>query len=318
MKEQIIVGAFEGRLDRYLKIIFPHITQGLIQKYIKNKDILLNSKKVEANIYIKKGDEISFYHILNQYKESEKKFDEKKENPAIKSLAAKIMGEYLLYDSEYLMAINKPYELATQGGSKINLSINDALNYINRDNESSVDDLKLVHRIDKATSGVLIIAKGQINASKLMNAFKERLAYKEYIAYLSKAFTPSSGIIDNFLAEHLDSEGHRIVKNYNEPLSESELKFKNAITKFEILEQTQYPLVRFKPITGRMHQIRAHSVLLGAPIVGDKKYGGESFSRLMLHADKITIDEQIFGEKIVIKAHDDKYFEELKTNLINQ
>jgi 23S rRNA pseudouridine955/2504/2580 synthase len=218
---------------------------------------------------------------------------------AVINLAKKIQNYYLILDEPEFIAINKPHELAVQGGSKLNISIDSALQYLNYINQDSTSDLKLVHRLDKSTSGVLIIAKGAYNAKKLAQGFAERLISKEYVALISNFPQDSSGIIKNYIgkvnvSEDLNHQHINITDKDNGKL---------AITEYEVMRHEQGEiLIKLKPLTGRMHQLRVHCSHIESPILGDVKYGGQEAGRLYLHARKLSIPHEIFGRKIDIES----------------
>ena len=283
------------RLDRYLRNIDPLLTQGVLEQFLRKKLILVNDTKASTNLRISNGDRIFISHVIAG--KIQTRGQDIKTSPIIETLANKLLGEYLLYDHPSFLAINKPSGLATQGGSKINLSIDDALSFL----RSKDMDLKLVHRLDKDTSGILLIAKGREISEKFMHAFKKHKIQKTYIALLSRIPRQAKGQIKSYLIKEHDFE----VSSYDTEIEGS----KEAITDFEVLEtKERQALVRFKPLTGRMHQLRVHSKLIGCPIVGDIKYGGESASHLMLHASEVLIDKCIFDREVVVKAPLPGYF----------
>lgn len=276
------------RLDRYIRRCFPSVTQGLIEKALRNGKIKLNGKRSLSNIRLANGDVISYRENLfgDKLQGSNKMFSK-----AIIALASKILSEYLIYSSDEFIAIDKPSGIAVQGGSKIKISIDEALQYINQRDQSQY---KIVHRLDKGTSGILLIAKGHSNAAKLGAAFKERLIKKKYYAVLSSIPLQKSGKLINYIDKDR-SGSFEIIK---------EIKGgKLAETIYKVIDiKDQFAFVEFMPLTGRMHQLRFHAKFLGCPIVGDEKYGADKYDRMMLHAAELNIDKSIFGRVIQIKS----------------
>ena len=176
MKE-IIVSNIEGpmRLDRYLKTIDPSLSQGIIEKALRQGDIRIDGAKIKANQRVERGDIIS---IKNYFKINEQDRPEQHFSEGIIALANKMLGPYKLYENDQILAINKPSGLATQGGSKINLSIDHALQYLNTQGY----DLRLVHRLDRETSGVLLLAKTRKTATIIGEALENRTISKKYLA----------------------------------------------------------------------------------------------------------------------------------------
>ena len=298
-KQFIVENISDIRLDRYLKKLYPTITQGVIEQSLRNRKIRLHDKKTTANIRINSGDIIFIDLILHtQYQIShaqETHFD-----PNIIALANKLMTEYLLFSSDDVLIINKPHNLAVQGGSKINLSIDHALLYLNHVQNT---DYKLVHRLDKATSGILLIAKNYEVARKITQGFSNKLIQKTYIAALSSVPENPSGIISNKIEKMSTRDGEKKALTPSGKLAET--LYTTLRTK------GQDALVEFTPLTGRMHQLRLHSQLLGCPIVGDVKYGGPKYQRMLLHALSITLPAEILGYEVKVEAPLPKQFNAL-------
>ena len=278
------------RLDRYIRRCFPLVTQGAIEKAVRKREIKLNGLKTSANTRIIEGDEITYesgIFVLENSDNTDKLFSK-----STLILAKKILTEYLLYSSREFIAINKPSGLAVQGGSKINLSIDDALGYLNIEEGS---EYKIVHRLDKETSGILLIANGYSNATKLGEAFQKHLIHKTYTAIVSGAPKSSSGNLVHYIGK--DRLG------VFETVKELKEGGKKAETDYKVIRTlNNRSMIEFKPKTGRMHQLRFHSKFLGCPIIGDKKYGGQKNSRMLLHAKELVIEKSVFGNEIKIKS----------------
>lgn len=290
------------RLDRYLRRIYPRLTQGVLEKALRVKHITLHNARTTSNKHVSQGDIIfveqnKFNIDLYLDKHADQIIDTKE----VKLLAKKLLSEYLLYECDEFIAINKPYGLATQGGSKISLSIDDAIKYINNISNKL---LKLVHRLDKDTSGVLLIAKGYDSSTKLMHAFKERKIEKKYLAIVENTPKSQEGIIQNYIAKDI-SRDYEIVKEVH---AENNSNAKFAETQYKVLSSNgRYSYIEFIPKTGRTHQIRVHSQSLKCPIVGDKKYGNHKYQRMMLHAFEVNIPRDIFGKSHTIQVKCDEF-----------
>jgi len=307
MIELQVENIVETRLDRFLKQKFAYLTQGVIEKNLRKGQIQVNGKKAKADKRVSKGDVVNIanYLINENLTIREKTFF----SPAAISLAKKILNEYLIFSCDQFIAINKPHGIAAQGGSKIAISIDHALQYLN---ETEKSQYKLVHRLDKDTSGVFIIAKNLNSAILLGEAFREKQIQKTYLAVLTgnMSFIPEEGTIESYIGKE-KSGTHEIVKESKNG--------KFAKTIYQILAlNNDSNIIKYNPLTGRMHQLRYHSKQLGFPILGDLKYGGLPFKRMMLHALEITIPAKIFGKEQVIKASLDKIFESYfdKINLL--
>lgn len=281
------------RLDRYIRRLYPNITQGVIEKLLRQSFIQLNSQKTTANQRLKNGDIIT---LLKRFPEADGPCEQNIFSESTKSLASKLLNEYLLYSDDNLLVINKPHGLATQGGSKISLSIQDAIGFLNQ----KLYDMRLVHRLDKDTSGVFLIAKNYLAAHKITKAFKERLITKTYIAAVVGKPFESEGEIRSFLIK--ENAGVRETNEFDD-------KAKEAITRYKVIKTNgKFSLIEFSPKTGRMHQLRLHSLKLNCPIVGDKKYGSIEHKYMMLHSYKIEIPSSVLEQQTVIEAAIPTYF----------
>ncbi len=302
MKE-IIVANIEDpmRLDRYLKTIDPTLSQGLIEKALRQGDIRIKGLKIKSSQRVDRGDVISVkdYFKINEQDRPEQHFSE-----GIIALANKIIGSYKLYEDDQILAINKPSGLATQGGSKINLSIDHALQYLNTQGY----DLRLVHRLDRETSGVLLLAKTRRTATIIGEALENRTISKKYLAITHGFLRPegSSATIEGHISSYLAKIHDRIyeVKANHEDAKLAETSYRALSSKDNI------HLIEFMPHTGRMHQIRCHAAYsLKTPIVGDEKYGSSiKNAHLFLHASSIKIPDKVFGKEIVISAQTPGHF----------
>ena len=299
--EYIVDSSIPVRLDRYLRRIIPSLSQGVIEQNLRKGKIKVNAKKAIGSLRVKDGDKIL---IANEFLSDRAGHKDQKQEFSLSAikLAAKLKGEYLLFENEYLMVINKPAKLPTQGGSKISLSIDDALGYLNFKNKT---ELKLVHRLDKETSGILLIAKNYYSANKLSYAFKERLIEKTYLAVVAGSMRKEIGEISGLIAKMREGKYGKVEVD---PVND-----KFAETKYKVIKKLEgASLVKFTPLTGRTHQLRVHAQMLGCSIVGDTKYSGKINSiradNKLLHAEHIMIPAAIFGEKFMFQAELPEYF----------
>jgi 23S rRNA pseudouridine955/2504/2580 synthase len=258
------------RLDRLLKRYYLGLNQGVIEKSLRNKLIRVDGKKTASNYRLKAGEVVEIAEVLAKFKEVESKPVAKIDDAKIKQFENSI-----IYTDPDIIVLNKPAGLATQGGSKIRISVDDYLDYLRFGYEHKP---KLVHRLDKETSGLLLIARNSFTASSMANKFKDHTINKVYLALVIGVPKAKSGTIKE-----------PISAKPNEPKENAETIYK------VISSKGGFSLVEFRPITGRMHQIRIHAAhSLGTPIVGDKKYGGDvdgvNANNLHLHAAELFID----------------------------
>lgn len=280
------------RFDRYLRILDDSLTQGVIEKALRGGLIKLNGVKVKSSVRIKNGDVVTIKSFLiNGQPNDTKHFSQN-----IIALADKILGSYLIEENEYFLAINKPSGLASQGGTKIDISIDHALQYLN----SKGHDLRIVHRLDLDTSGVFVIAKSRNATTLLGNALQDRLCEKVYLAWVNGDVVNDAGCITSYLAKAQDT--------MKEVLEDEGGKL--AVTDYKVLRRNNgFTMLEFSPKTGRTHQLRCHAAMnLSCPIVGDQKYSNSTSGPLMLHAYEFFIPSVVFGIDYKIQAPVPEYF----------
>ncbi len=254
-----ILNNLNQRLDKYLKNKYTSLTQGFIEKNIRKKNILINNSITKANYLVKFKDELK---ILNFHETLYKnKIIFKKNNKISKEILNRFKKSIKFENNDFI-ALDKWPEIATQGGSKINISIDHIIKNIN-------SQYRLVHRLDKETSGLLLIAKNLNYAKKLSYLFKQKEIIKYYIA----------------LCEGNPKNNHSQVKL---EIKNKKLKIENTLTNYKLLNKNKgISSILFNPQTGKTHQLRIVSKNLGCPIVGDQKYNIHSKyskEKLMLHA----------------------------------
>ena len=196
----------------------------------------------------------------------------------------------VIYQDDDILVLDKPSGLLHVAGK--DPALWDCLDYRVR---QSFPTASVIHRLDKDTTGILLIAKNYDSAEKLNSAFRDHLILKEYIAVLGGCPSSPEGKLVHQIGKDR-SDAFEIVK---------ELPFdgKIAETDYKVLNSDGgLSLVLFRPKTGRMHQLRFHSKFLGCPILGDVKYGGKPHSRMLLHAKQIIIPATVFGRKIIINS----------------
>ncbi len=257
----------------------------LTQKLIRKKQILVNDQKIQNGYKIETGDEITIPNIEFTQK-TNKKPKVSKEN------IAKITKN-IIFQDDNIIAINKPSGIATQGGSNIKFSVAHSLPYLKFGNEQTP---KLVHRLDKDTSGILLISRNRQISDVLLDKFKNKQISKTYLALIIGTPSKKSGEINLPLLKKYQGRNEKIYVDKNG---------KEAITKYKILSsRDNISLIELYPITGRTHQLRVHMKEIGHPILGDYKYGQKGkndFKRLALHAFKIEIKDY-FCQDLNIKS----------------
>ena len=279
------------RLDKYLKNKYTYLTQGFIEKNIRKKNILINNSTTKANYLVKLNDDLK---ILNFHETLYKnKIIFKKNIEVSKEILAEFKKSILFENNDFIV-LNKWSQIATQGGSKIKTSIDHIIKNIN-------SNYRLVHRLDKETSGLLLIAKNLNYAKKLSSLFKQKEITKFYIA----------------LCEGKPKNNHSQVKL---EIKNKKLKIENTITNYKVVNNNNnISSILFNPQTGKTHQLRIVSKNLGCPIVGDNKYNIHSKYKkesLMLHAFalKFSINSKKFE---YISKLPDHFLSFVKKNNLN-
>ncbi|MBN9565791.1 MAG: RluA family pseudouridine synthase [Alphaproteobacteria bacterium] len=268
------------RIDRWFKRHHPNLPFGQVAKLLRTGQVRLDGKRVDASDRIHTGQSIRLPpgHLLEAPPAYQKP-------DAARKQAALNLKPLILYENESIIAINKPQGLATQGGSGVKTSIDD---YLKNYNEEHGLKLKLIHRLDKDTSGLLILAKGAKYADQWMKQFQSKSVEKTYVAILCGYPSKPSGVL-KFPLLKMTIRGQEKMAVHEEG--------QKAETEYEIIDHVgkNLSLAILTPRTGRTHQLRVHCAHIGHPILGDGKYGGDIEQglgqkfKLHLHAWKISI-----------------------------
>lgn len=289
----------EQRLDRWFKRRYPGITQGRLQKMLRGGDIRIDGKRAkEAGTRLLAGQQI---RIPPLGESAIKKNDSIKAIAKISPADEKMLVDSIIYKDANVLVINKPAGLAVQGGSGTTRHIDMMLDVLKLD---GAERPRLVHRLDKDTSGVLVLARTRKAATFLGHAFQTKDVRKIYWAVVVGVPSPESGKIDLPLSKKMGSV------TGNEKVWVDEFEGKKAITIYRTIESAgkSTAWVEMEPITGRTHQLRAHMAALKTPILGDGKYGGEGAflsgaeiaKKLHLHARAISFPNPGGGATIVV------------------
>ena len=277
------------RLDRWIKNNIGKYPQSLLEKSIRKGKIKLNKKKTNSSYKLKIGDEVSFYNFNYQFK----KIKNIKYIPSKKNLDEN--EKSLIEDNDEFIVINKKAGVSVQGGTK---SKNNLIDIFSNSNLFKDTKPYSVHRLDKETSGVMIIAKNYNSAKLLTSLFRLRKVHKTYLAICHGVFKNKKGEIRGNLVK------------YEKEKKISEL----AITNYNVISSNNFfSFLELKPITGRKHQLRKQLSFMGNPIVGDVKYNiikskNKDQKKLMLHSYKIKF--LINNKKFNFKAKLPDYFED--------
>lgn len=283
------------RLDRWFKRHYAQLPHAMLEKYLRKGQIRLDGKKAKSSDRLAIGQLIS-------YPELEVEVAPKKPRRTLSPHDAKEVQSWVLYKDERLIVLNKPQGLAVQGGTKIARSLDDLLDGLMFD---YAERPKLIHRIDRDTSGALVLARSAKVAAQLAKGFAGKTIEKTYWALVVGQPLPGEGSIELPLAKVASDFGRELVG-----VDEDEGKF--ARTEFRTLDSLarKFALLELKPVTGRMHQLRVHCASIGHPILGDHKYGGGNTDAenlgvqnvLHLHARRIDIPAFGGGKSVTVIA----------------
>lgn len=310
----------ESRLDRWLKKKFPQVTQGAVEKMCRTGQLRVDGGRVKANSRVAPGQEVRI-PPLPEAPAAPSRSAERREHTTIPAADADMIQSCVLWRDEHIIALNKPPGLPSQGGSGQGDRHVDGL--LEALKFGFKDRPKLVHRLDKDTSGVLLVARTDRVARALSEAFRLKTTRKIYWAAVAGVPSPKMGTIRFGLMKApghgRGGEGEKMVCIHPAKLADFP-EAKRATTDYAVLDAlgSRAAWVALVPITGRTHQLRAHMAELGHPIVGDGKYGGSGQEnlgdgwgaqlggdisrKLHLHARQISFDHPITKKRVTITA----------------
>ncbi len=269
------------RLDRWFGRLYPHINQGQIQKLLRTGQIRVDGKRVEAKTRLAPGQMVRIPPLPEA--------GPKPEKPPVSAKDAEALRRMILYKDDWVIAIDKPAGLAVQGGTGLDKHLDGMLDTLAVDGERP----KLVHRLDRETSGVLLLARNRRAAQLLTKSFHDRKARKYYWAVTIGVPKIHQGKIDASLTKQAALGSVR----RGERMQVDE-DGKYASTLYQVVDHAMKAAwVALWPLTGRTHQLRAHMEAIGTPILGDHKYHNreseielaEEPQRLHLHARRIIL-----------------------------
>lgn len=279
------------RLDRWFKSHFPGLGFGQLQKLLRSGQIRIDGGRVKSDTRMQEGQSVRIPPMLTRLNEGSG-HDPLTANTIRDRHDADVLSAMILHEDSKLYVFNKPSGLAVQGGSGLNRHIDKMLeSFRNKKGEKP----RLVHRLDRETSGVLVVAKTRGAAATLSKQFRSRKTEKTYWAMVKGVPKPREGKISNWLAKIRNEAGddYMAVVKHGTPDSD------HSVSQYRVIETSGPNIcwVELKPITGRTHQLRAHTQHIGHPILGDSKYfnienwnlPGGIQNKLHLHARRIQI-----------------------------
>ncbi len=281
------------RLDRWFKRHFPALGHGRLQKLLRTGQVRIDGKRAQANVKLAEGQTIRIPPLSDSDAPAPRA-------PLIRESDADDLRAMILHEDQALIAFDKPAGLAVQGGSKTRRHVDGMLASLAPRGER----YRLVHRLDRDTSGILVVAKTASSAAKLSKSFQRQDVSKLYWALTAGLPPLENGIIDKALAK-APSRGERDLELVQTGVDGAQ----KAVTRYRTIARAGKvsAWLALQPLSGRTHQLRVHCAAIDCPILGDPKYGGQKArldgapSALMLHARELDLPHPD-GGRLILEA----------------
>ncbi len=279
------------RIDNFLKTQLKGVPKSLIYRILRKGEVRVNKKRIKPEYKLCPGDEVRVPPV---------RVAEKNELPSANLGSIQRLESQILFEDDAMIVLNKPSGMAVHGGSGLSFGVIEGLRALRPDARF----LELVHRLDRDTSGVLLVAKKRSALRSLHEQLRIKTMRKQYLALVRGQWQPHVKVVNAPLRKNDLQSGERVVRVSSDG--------KPSETRFRIARQfAEATLVECSPITGRTHQIRVHTQHAGHPIACDDKYGEAAFDekmrsqglkRLFLHAWKLTFTHPVDGHEVLIEA----------------
>lgn len=311
----VATGEGDQRLDRWFRRHFPQISQGRIEKMCRKGEIRVDGGRVKPATRLEEGQTVRIPPLPDADAPAAKP-----QVPRLSDDDAKMIQSAVLFRDDYIIALNKPPGLPSQGGSKQTRHVDGLAEALKFGFEEKP---RLVHRLDKDTSGVLLMARTRAMAKALTDAFRARDTSKIYWAIVAGVPSPRRGTVKWGLVKAPghggQGEAEKMLCVHPNEVDKVE-GAKRAVTDYAVIQAlgSRAAWVALVPVTGRTHQLRAHMAEMGHPIVGDGKYGGSGQEnlgdgwgamlggdisrKLHLHARSISFTHPVTGKRITVTA----------------
>ena len=277
------------RLDRWFQRHFPELSHGALQKLLRTGQVRLDGKRVEGKDRVEPGQTVRLPPGVTTAPVPSSQSRPKTAKPQLSERDTQEIQSLVIHRDDWVIALNKPSGLAVQGGSGTERHVDGMLDGLRFGSEVRP---RLVHRLDKDTSGLLLIARTGPSAKRLSESFRDRETEKLYWAVVVGVPPKMEGTIDLPLAKRPGARDRETMQVDHE-------EGQKALTHFKVMDRAgdRAALLALWPRTGRTHQLRVHCAEIGCPILGDRKYGGEEAllsavadsRRLHLHARRLTL-----------------------------
>ncbi|MCC3701252.1 23S rRNA pseudouridine(955/2504/2580) synthase RluC [Rouxiella badensis] len=280
------------RIDNFLRTFLKGVPKSMIYRILRKGEVRVNKKRIKPEYKLLAGDEVRVPPV---------RVAEKEEAPVSAKLDKVAALEHcILFEDDHLLILNKPSGTAVHGGSGLSFGVIEGLRALRPDARF----LELVHRLDRDTSGVLLVAKKRSALRSLHEQLRMKTMQKDYLALVRGEWQSHCKVVQAPLLKNILQSGERIVRVNSEG--------KPSETRFKIEEKYAFAtLVKASPVTGRTHQIRVHTQYAGHPIAYDDRYGdrefdaqlaGSGINRLFLHAAALRFEHPATGETVRIEA----------------
>jgi 23S rRNA pseudouridine955/2504/2580 synthase len=280
------------RIDNFLRNILKGVPKSMIYRIVRKGEVRVNKKRIKPEYKLLAGDEVRVPPVRVAER------DEAPVSAKLDKVAA--LTDCILYEDDYLLILNKPSGTAVHGGSGLSFGVIEGLRALRPDARF----LELVHRLDRDTSGVLLVAKKRSALRSLHEQLRLKTMQKDYLALVQGEWQSHCKVVQAPLLKNILQSGERIVRVSAEG--------KPSETRFKIEERYEFAtLIKASPVTGRTHQIRVHAQYAGHPIAFDDRYGDRDFdgqlagtglNRLFLHAAALRFEHPGNGDTMRIEA----------------
>lgn len=281
----------DQRLDNFLISRLKGVPKSRIYRIVRKGEVRVNKGRVDVSYRLAIGDVVRIPPV---------RVAERSEKTFVPQTLRDALQHGILYEDEGFIVLNKPAGFPVHGGSGIDSGIIEGLRLL----RPEATFLELAHRLDRDTSGCLIIAKKRSALRKLHEAFRDDHVHKTYLALLAGQWARKKLLVDVPLLKNINKGGERIVV-----VSQAGKEAETLFRRVKLFKNAT--LVEAAPKTGRTHQIRVHAAWLGHPIVGDERYGvaevnktfaGKGYKRMFLHARELTFAHPTTGKPITFEA----------------
>ncbi|NUU65414.1 23S rRNA pseudouridine(955/2504/2580) synthase RluC [Enterobacteriaceae bacterium BIT-l23] len=280
------------RIDNFLRTQLKGVPKSMIYRILRKGEVRVNKKRIKPEYKLAAGDEVRIPPVRVAERE------EAALSPHLDKVAA--LNDAIIYEDEHILVLNKPSGTAVHGGSGLSFGVIEGLRAL----RPEARFLELVHRLDRDTSGVLLVAKKRSALRSLHEQLREKGMQKDYLALVRGHWQSHVKAVRAPLLKNMLQSGERIVRVSQEG--------KPSETRFKVEERYAFAtLVRCSPVTGRTHQIRVHTLHAGHPIAFDDRYGDRDFdrqlgdtglNRLFLHAAALRFTHPKSGEVMRVEA----------------